>query len=132
MSKLLKISNNLYMDLDYYYFRKFIRIDRIVDMSDKTAKSIANLMDNNNEFFQFVKRNWRFRKVINLYNQFNLYKRIIKTHKCVNSAWSKGYITLKNVIPLIEKYSGKYGEGYKLHYSTSGSTRYHKVDYYVK
>lgn len=132
MSNLLKLSNNLYMDLDYYYFRKFICIGRIVDIDDKLAQRIANLMDNDEQFFELVKRKWKFRKVVSLYKNYNLYKRIIKNYRCVNTAWSAGYITFKNVVPIIQKYSGKYGVGYKLHYATNGSTRYHRVAYYVK
>lgn len=86
MNKLLKLSNNLYMDLDYYYFRKFICIGRIVDIDDKLAQRIANLMDNDEQFFELVKRKWKFRKVVSLYKNYNLYKRIIKNYRCVNTA----------------------------------------------
>ena len=33
---------------------------------------------------------------------------------------------------LIEEYSGRFGEGYKVHVHSTVSTRFHRVGYYIK
>lgn len=46
-------------------------------------------------------------------------------------AWQQGYIG-RNGEEKIEEYKGRFGKGYKLHESTTQSTYYHPITYYVE
>lgn len=52
------------------------------------------------------------------------YIRMIRRSQC------SGYHRKRDGI-VIENYKGRYGTGYKVHYPSDGSTRYHIVEYYV-
>lgn len=60
-------------------------------------------------------------------------KTIVKELRLVNS--SSGYIGKRDDLVSIEKYNGRYGEGFSLHYGSfkrkDGKT-FHYVDYYCK
>ena len=56
-----------------------------------------------------------------------------------HSAWREGYVPVRvgkgfhYAEPLVEAYSGRFGEGYKVHYPALGaSTRFHQVSYYIR
>lgn len=55
------------------------------------------------------------------------------------TAWDEGYVPVKvgNGFsygePMVEVYSGRFGEGFKIHYPALGqSTRFHQVAYYIR
>ena len=56
-----------------------------------------------------------------------------------HTAWREGYVPIKGgngfcyMEPMVEKYSGRFGEGYKVHYLEPWrSTRFHPVSYYIR
>ena len=49
-----------------------------------------------------------------------------------HSALFQGYISRKNPDGIVQKYSGKFGKGYKVLKPNWNSTRYSEVSYYVE
>lgn len=49
-----------------------------------------------------------------------------------HTALFRGYVSRKNAGGIVEKYSGKFGKGYKVLRPNWNSTRYSKVDYFVE
>lgn len=49
-----------------------------------------------------------------------------------HTAWAKGYHSRKYPYYSIEPYEGKFGKGFKVHHSTTYSTQYHLIDYFVR
>lgn len=43
-----------------------------------------------------------------------------------------GYVSRKNDTVIIEEYSGRFGNGYKVHRACWQSTNYHFVSYYIR
>lgn len=55
-------------------------------------------------------------------------------YKHCKTSWERGYVSrkLKEKDYPIEKYKGRYGEGYKVHIPSYKSTMYNYLDYYIK
>lgn len=53
-----------------------------------------------------------------------------KNFSMKKSSWARGYISRKTE-GKIEPYTGRYGNGYKIHRPTYRSTQYHIVEYYI-
>lgn len=66
----------------------------------------------------------------NIYEVFALaHARKLEHH---HTALFRGYVSRKNAGGIVEKYSGKFGKGYKVLRPNWNSTRYSKVDYFIE
>ena len=57
---------------------------------------------------------------------------ILKGCKYHHSAWARGYVSRKLTFGLINKYKGKFGEGFTVDKPSDGKTRYHVIEYWIK
>lgn len=48
-----------------------------------------------------------------------------------HTSWARGYVSRRGGA-WIEEYSGRFGNGYKLHHPSWQSTTYHHVTYYIE
>lgn len=57
---------------------------------------------------------------------------IAKGYKQLHTSLTRGYVSRRNNTQIVEKYKGKFGEGYTVKTCNHDSTRYSLITYFVK